>query len=291
MQTVLPTRWPEGDDSNLSHGLVYSHFKNENYDKAQEFGQLIDVGSDILFISEHPDTQSDQALLAEEKYKWTKVNIYDSVRKQHRFIVNWLYDLLDSLEMDLSNTSDSLTDSTPSSTLMITRQFGQQAISSKTRPADHSKSKSRHDTNIKKDEEVFMDLKKLAQNKLQTQEGPPQQSKYGTIPTPSTSKKGGGLAFESVLSLTPEMQKSIEARSRKAKAKSPGKPKLTVNDAAMQTETKKPTTNPKKNQKVTIADTKDTEETRDTTEDTEPEITPDTKKDVNTQTNPKEKQD
>lgn len=301
----MPSR-NAGGESQISFISAQVFFQNERYEKVQKFGQLIDVGSDILFTSGQPEPQSEQALLPEERNKSARVHAYETVEKKHRFIVNMLYDLLDSLDylLGLETMSDdyeiSSTSSSISSNDVIARQFGQQFIWSKTQPSRHDHSLPSETASIEVVDTIMKDLKRRLLKRLNKQ--------LYEIPLddnlPSTSRKRGRISFESELTLTSEMQQALKEHStsephrslkrqlsissfteNESKRPSPVNQKSnlknTSKNVSSQTEKKH-----QKKQKVTIIHSKDSDVGK-----RDADSSSDSKKDEHTQTKPKEKQD
>ncbi|XP_059053340.1 uncharacterized protein LOC131847719 isoform X2 [Achroia grisella] len=175
--------------------------------------ELYKAESDILDTKRK---KSELSLLPEERYKIAKILAYKYVPKQYKFIVKILYDLVENINLsEIDSESPSSIYERPSEILTITRQYGQEKISSKVQYEPRS-SKSDEVTSIDDhDTEISMEIKtNLIEEKLHKQllELPmlPSSSKSGTRMSLQVKNKEK-IFFESTLNITDDLKKTIKA--------------------------------------------------------------------------------
>lgn len=288
--------------SSHSSTEVQFEYKNDTAESLATDIANLTAQSDILFFAhEHPTHTSELSLVPEERNKLARLTACQSWPKEKQFIVKILYDLIDSLELVESPAESPLVSLSSSSMVLtsdaMTRQYGQETISSKTPILDENSTQKFESVNLQEAEDVAKEIKRHLKERLYQQliELPFDQA---DIAVPSTSKKRGHIAFESSMNITSEMKRTLQENlirgledADQEDEPTEVKKKSNLKNIGVQTDNQKKDTKKtekKSKQKVTISESKSTyiESERSSTESLGSQ-----RKDKDTQTHPKEKQD
>lgn len=159
----------------------------------------------LLYYSGLTEETSEPSLVQIEREKLDKMSAYRRVAKKHRFIIKMLLDLLDNIPTpqtsDVISSSSSL-ESILSESAPITRQYGQQRISSKFIHKSLSQNQEIESEDLLASEEIISEIKRHLQMKLNRQLSDLNRFNYISSTIPSKSS----------INITPEMQKVLEEK-------------------------------------------------------------------------------
>ncbi|XP_026760851.2 uncharacterized protein LOC113519836 [Galleria mellonella] len=320
IRTILPDVWYNTENDSLKSLPIQLQSKVQFKDTSistekdlaiDDIEELYVANSDLFYSTKA--MKSELSLLLEERNKIAKIRAYQSVSKQHKFIVKIIYNLVETInlpEIENKFSESSSFDKPPSYQLTITRQYGQEKISSNNRYAPRNND-SENSIDIHDTKEIIKGIN--LQEKLHMQLIDPPALLSSSIPSTSLlAKKQENIPlFESTLNITDELKKNFEAKlNSQSNAEYPSEisteeikiaKKSNLKQIGIQTNKKQKST---KSQKVYIAKSTSTTEEKDketqlhnikedlnkksvtTRETKEPD-----KNDQETQTSKKEKQD
>lgn len=158
----------------------------------------------LLYYSGLAEETSEPSLVQIERDKLDKMSAYRRVAKKHRFIIKMLLDLLDNIPtpqtsdiISSSSSLESISESAP-----ITRQYGQQRISSKFIHKSPGQNQYIESEDLLASEEITSEIKRHLQMKLNRQLSDLSRFNYISSTIPSKSS----------INITPEMQKVLEGK-------------------------------------------------------------------------------
>ncbi|XP_013135526.1 PREDICTED: uncharacterized protein LOC106101004 [Papilio polytes] len=196
VRTVTPD-FKDTKDYSLSYSVTRVHFK-------RPFGSRSPDG-ETLYISKRPQYKSETSLVAEEQSKLHRRTAYKGISKEKHFIVDFLYDILDTINLNPSlNESSSSLDDDESASLII-RQYGQERI--KSQAEEHQspgESQEYLSIDLHEEEEIFSEIKR---NINQYLDKTLDQIQSERLITPFSEE-----SFVSVLNITPDLQEMLDKK-------------------------------------------------------------------------------
>lgn len=196
MQTVTPD-FKDTKDYSLSYSVTRVHFK-------RPFGSRSPDG-ETLYISKRPQYKSETSLVAEEQSKLHRRTAYKGISKEKHFIVDFLYDILDTINLNpsLNEASSSLDDDESAS--LIIRQYGQERIKSQAEENQSpGESQEYLSIDLHEEEEIFSEIKR---NVNQYLDKTLDQIQSERLITPFSEE-----SFVSVLNITPDLQEMLNKK-------------------------------------------------------------------------------
>ncbi|XP_014371906.2 uncharacterized protein LOC106721481 [Papilio machaon] len=202
VRTVTPD-FKDTKDYSLSYSVTRVHFK-------RPFGSRSPEG-ETLYISRRPQYKSETSLVAEEQSKLRRQTVYKGVPKENHFILDFLYDILDTINLSPSSKESSLSfDDDDSSVSLIIRQYGQERIKSQSE-AYRSPGGSQEylSIDLREEEEIFSEIKRNIMQHLDTTLDKIQSER---VITPLNEE-----SFVSVLNITPDLKEILEKKAQELK--------------------------------------------------------------------------
>ncbi|KAM3960468.1 uncharacterized protein ACR2FA_005375 [Aphomia sociella] len=225
LYTISPDVWFNTENDSQSSLPIRLHSKlqfkdgemtTENDTEDIKFEELYRANSDLLY-STRDLANSELSLIPEERNRIARLFAYQSVSKQHKFIVKILYELVVNINLPESESLESISSFDESGMTTIVRQYGQEKISSKTPYAPRSRMSGQHvSIDLREADEIMKEIKRNLQERLNKQLLEAPIHTLHSSPTPSKSsspKKEERLSiFESTLNITDEMKETLEAK-------------------------------------------------------------------------------
>ncbi|XP_013171097.1 PREDICTED: uncharacterized protein LOC106120323 isoform X2 [Papilio xuthus] len=202
VRTVTPD-FKDTKDYSLSYSVTRVHFK-------RPFGSRSPEG-ETLYISRRPQYKSETSLVAEEQSKLRRKTVYKGVPKENQFIVDFLYDIIETINLTPSiRESSSSLDYDGSSVSLIMRQYGQERIKSQAE-AYRSPGGSQEylSIDLHEEEEIFSEIKR---NIIQHLNKTLDKMQSERVITPFHEE-----SYESVLNITPDLKEILEKKTRELK--------------------------------------------------------------------------
>ncbi|CAK1550483.1 unnamed protein product [Leptosia nina] len=145
-----------------SKSSVKVHFQKEYFKNRPKKSPSDEELGEVLYLKDTPEHSSDLALVPAEERKLHAHALYNSVSKEHHFIVQILYNMISDITetsplLSVSSSVSSL--QSDSSLLKIVRQYGQEQISSKVLPMSE-KRRTNAVMNLREAEEIALEIKR-----------------------------------------------------------------------------------------------------------------------------------